>query len=271
MKKSLVLFSILCHTIKTFGQCAHNPTINPIAVMCPSTYDTLWTQTYDSYQWYMNGNPVGNSTNQYFVVNSNIHSGSSFYVAATLNGCTQNSPQFFVDSWLFLPVTVMTIGNLPSCIGDSVLLVLNPPYELSIQWTDNGSPIFGANDDSLYVTNNGVYNVTAAPTICPNYVQSCVNIPISFINCSTSQEEITSSVDKMNIFPNPFTNQINFDLPGKDNFNFELYDQFGKLHFRGIIPSDSKEVDVSELPTGIYFVVVKSPNSNPKYFKLVKN
>ena len=148
----------------------------------------------------MNGNPIGNATNQYFVVNSNIHSGSSFYVAATWNGCTENSPQIFVDSWLFLPVTVMTVGNLPSCNGDSVLLVLNPPYELSIQWTNNGFPIFGANDDSLYVTGNGIYNVTAAPSVCPNYIQSCVNIPISFINCSTSEEEIIKSEEQINIY-----------------------------------------------------------------------
>jgi Secretion system C-terminal sorting domain len=238
--------------------------------MCPTSIDTLWTQAFDSYQWYMNGNPIGNATNQYFVVNSNIHSGSSFYVAATWNGCTENSPQIFVDSWLFLPVTVMTVGNLPCCNGDSVLLVLNPPYELSIQWTNNGSPIFGANDDSLYVNNNGVYNVTAAPSICPNYIQSCVNIPISFINCSTSEEEIIKSEEQINIYPNPVTDFIKFNLHNTSNYTVEIYDQHWKLHAESEVSNISNEINISKLPQGVYYVVMKNTFLQPKHFRMLK-
>ena len=268
MKKSLFLFFILCHAIKTFAQCAHTPTINSIPVMCPSTYDTLWTQTYDTYQWYMNGNPIGNATNQYFVVNSNIHSGSSFYVAATLNGCTENSPQFFVDSWLFLPVTVMTIGNLPGCIGDSVLLVLNPPYESSIQWTDNGSPIFGANDDSLYVTNNGVYNVTAAPSICPNYIQSCVDIPITFINCSTSEDENSNSDVVLQVFPNPFAD-ILYIKSNRLGRTYSVCNVFGQLVLSGVILSNLTKISTEDLPNGVYGVFLE--NHAELFFKLLKS
>ena len=264
-----ILFFCLIGNI-SFSQCPHNPTITSIPVMCPNSIDTLWTQAFDSYQWYMNGNPIGNATNQYFVVNSNIHAGSMFSVSATQNGCAEMSPQFLVDSWLFLPVTVMTVDNPPYCNGDTVLLVLNPPYELSIQWTNNGSPISGANDDSLYITNNGVYNVTAAPSICPNYIQSCVNIPISFINCSTSQVEIANSEEKINVFPNPVTDHIKFYLPDMSNYKVEIYDHHWKLHTEGEISIKSNEINISNLAQGVYYVIMKNNFLKRKHFRIVK-
>jgi hypothetical protein len=62
------------------------------------------------------------------------------------------------------------MGNAHHCEGDTVLLILGMPYELNIQWTNNGIPIPGATDDTLVVTTTGNYHVSGAPAICPNYV-----------------------------------------------------------------------------------------------------
>jgi len=91
------------------------------------------------------------------------------------------SPPVLVDGWAFLPPTVMTIGPEPLfftqngpiyCALDTVLLVLLQPYDINIQWTDGGVPIPGATDDTLAVYTAGTqFNVSGAPSICPDFVQ----------------------------------------------------------------------------------------------------
>ncbi|MBK7382915.1 MAG: T9SS type A sorting domain-containing protein [Flavobacteriales bacterium] len=163
------------------AQCNFDPTVAPSnLILCPNTQGVLMTEVYDSYQWYKDGNPIPGATDQTLIVDAYNDSGSQFSVEATAAGCTEMSPQVLVDGWAFLPPTVLTEGeslyftqNGPVfCALDTVLLVLLQPYDINIQWTDGGVPIPGATDDTLAVHNTGgVFNVSGAPAICPNFVQ----------------------------------------------------------------------------------------------------
>lgn len=164
------------------AQCPFDPTIQPDPViLCPGAAEVLTTQVYDSYQWYKDGQPIPGAIQQTHAVNSANDAGSSFTVECTLNGCTEMSPPVLVDGWVFLLPFVMHEGDIeygmgPNgellfCEGDALLLTLMPPYDTNIQWTNGGVPIPGANSPTLTVTENGVYTVSGAPSICPNFIQ----------------------------------------------------------------------------------------------------
>lgn len=181
MHSSITLASLVLGA-SAFAQCPFDPTIDPPAlILCPSESATLSTQPYDAYQWYKDGNPIPGAIGQTLAVSAFNDAGSSFSVSATLNGCTETSPSVLVDGWVFLLPYVINGGDEPYgfgidgeqlfCEGDSALLVLGLPYDTNIQWTNNGVPIPGANNDTLVVTTSGNWSVSGAPSLCPDFVQ----------------------------------------------------------------------------------------------------
>ena len=67
------------------------------------------------------------------------------------------------------------------------------------------------------------------------------------------------------IYPNPVISNINIDAP--DNYSFEIYSIIGER----IISNKEKQVDVSHLDAGIYFVVIKNEIGNTvKSEKVIK-
>ncbi len=255
----IIIISILVLNAKIDAQCEHNPTILPNdLIMCPNSIDTLWTQVYDSYQWYKDGNLIPGATNQYYVVSTYQDAGSSFSVNATLNSCTEMSPDVLVDGWAFLPVTVTTIGYSDTlCIGDTLWLIINLPYTTNIKWYKNNVPIPGANNDTLIVITSGSYNVFGAPPQCPTYIQQ-LGIPMiyNFLNCTTGMDEkkLQSSIT---VYPNPTTGKFIVTSSNKIN-SIEIYNILGVQIYplQSIKKQMSNEIDLSGFPKGMYFVKI---------------
>lgn len=196
------------------AQCPFTPTISPNSViLCPGEGAVLSTEPYDSYQWYKDGQPIAGATNQTHVVSAFNDGGSSFTAEATLDGCTEMSAALLVDGWVFLLPFVMHAGDEPIgvgpngslyCEGDTALLILMPPYDINIQWTESGVPIPGATDDTLVVTTAGNYHVSGAPSLCPNFQQQLgVTIAIDF--WPSFQPTIIQVDGLLCIYPNTFT------------------------------------------------------------------
>lgn len=174
------------------AQCPFDPTVVPNnLVLCPNSQDTLGTQVYDSYQWYKDGVAIAGATAQTLIVDAFLDAGSMFSVEGTLAGCTEMSPAVLVDGWAFLLPYVISDGDAPMyvdgfgtahhCPGDTVLLILGLPYDTLIQWTDGGTPIAGATNDTLVVTGSGVYSASGAPSLCPGFIQALgVSVGIEF-------------------------------------------------------------------------------------------
>ena len=158
-----------------------SPTITPNSlILCPNESDTLWTQQFGNYQWYKDGNLIPGATNQYLVVSANNDAGSQFSVEVSQGNCTGTSSQVLVDSWVFLLPFVISEGDFTTgpngemlvCPGDTAYLILGQPYDTNIQWTNNGNIIPGATDDTLVITQSGMYHVSGAPSTCPNFIQN---------------------------------------------------------------------------------------------------
>ena len=192
MNKFLRLALLLCIAFasKLNAQCDLNPTITPPnPILCPNGTDTLSTQKFDSYQWYKNGHAIPGATDRTYVVTQDDVV-SYFKVEVTKDGCTDTSRRVLVDGYVFLLPFIIETGDVgiydPSrdaliqCPGDTLILTLGDPYNVNIQWYDQGQAIKGANEQTYYVTSSGSYTVCGAPEVCPDY-NSCESIPINVI------------------------------------------------------------------------------------------
>jgi len=165
------------------AQCPFDPTVQPPdLILCPNEQAVLATQVYDSYQWYKNDAPIPGATDPGLLVDAFQDAGSNFSIEGTLDGCAERSPNVLVDGWVFLPISVSSAGaeslyftqNGPVyCSGDTLLLIMNLPYDTNIQWTMGfeNIPIAGAINDTLLVLEAGQYSVSGAPSICPLYME----------------------------------------------------------------------------------------------------
>jgi len=268
MKKTklLICFLLIVSGIlprAVFAQCSFTPTVTPTGlIMCPDTQDTIWTQQYDSYQWYVGGFPVPGATSQYFVADYWMHSGFHFKVSATLNGCTEMSDSVLVDGWAFLPPVVSSNGNSTLCPGgqDSVIFRLLLPYTQNFQWYNNGVAIPGANDDSLVVYAPGVYTVEGSPAQCQNYSPMSLPLlvdmygypviaPASLMVCSNDADTIYS-VTPYNAYQ---WHKDGVPIPGATS-NFITVADPGYYHLVATksdctLPSDSSYVQVYPVAT----------------------
>lgn len=276
MKKTYALITLLYISTFAFGQAAFgppppcaNPTITPNnLILCPNTSDTLFTEVWDSYQWYKDGTLIPNATNQYYVVSAFNDGGSMFSVEATLNTCSQMSEGVLVDGWAFLSPTVITEGLSDTlCIGDTLLLIMGLPYDTLIQWTRNTIPIPGATNDTLIVTTAGSYSVSGAPSICPGYVQNLgLELIYTFVNCTTGLDDEAQT--KINVYPNPATDAIVVSGTLKGLTPYTITDMFGRLVLSGQVKNENATIAINSLPTGMYVLTLNT--ATQKSFKIIK-
>lgn len=194
------------------AQCSFTPTVTPgNVVLCPNETDTLWTQAYDSYQWYQDGAVIPGATLQYLVINQATAAGSYFKVSATQSACTEMSDSVLVDGWAYLPPFVAHGGTytINPNDGSSLLcpgvdtMILTFSYPANIQWFKNGVAIPGATTNQLKVTEPGTYIVQGAPAVCPNNIAMLgVDIDVSYITAHISPDDLVlcpSAVDTLSV------------------------------------------------------------------------
>jgi hypothetical protein len=256
------------------AQCPHNPTITPAQlILCPGASDTLWTQVYDAYQWYRDGQILPGDTLRYRVVSS-VDAGSQFSVQARLNGCAELAPPVLVDGWLFLLPVVQTVGLRDTlCLGrDTLTLILRPPYTTSIQWTLNGQPIPGANNDTLLVTQSGDYCVSGAPEICPSFVQTLgVILSYTFIQCGQGTGiEQHGHFDNVILYPNPSRDRLYVDLRESSErpLPWRIFDGLGRTISSGLF-DQGEGIDLQPLSSGTYFLEL-NPSKRVSCHRFVK-
>ncbi|HUM46163.1 MAG TPA: T9SS type A sorting domain-containing protein [Chitinophagales bacterium] len=201
----IFLFTII-NLSSAWAQCSFTPTVIPSQpILCPNATDTLWTQEYESYQWYKGNNAIAGATNQYQVVTQDDVL-KQFKVKATLEGCTETSAAVLVDGWVFLLPFVIQSGDMGTfdpntqsfvlCPGDIMILEMGQPYIENVQWFDNGIPIPGATGSIYQVTSPGSFTACGAPATCPDY-QDCMLIPIDVQFSSTPKPVITLTNDTL--------------------------------------------------------------------------
>lgn len=241
--------------------CNHTPTVGPINPwLC--ILDTLWTQNADSYQWLYQGEAIP-ETNQ-FLHNYQQYGTGIFSVITTINGCAELSQEYI--AWpLYAGYTFYQHPHFANpCLGDTAYLFLRnyvaPITGLEfIQWYKDSLPI--SNSDTLMITEGGFYEMKV---IEPN--SNCLqDTSYSYINieCANLHIQPLSRQEKLwYVYPSPTTNNLWIELDKVNNTILEqvqLYNSFGVLLKELKINASAQQIDVSGLPSGIYFIRPKNP------------
>ncbi len=269
MKKLItVFFSILLFTSGLIrAQCPFDPTVTGDTLLCPNATGVLVTQVYDVYQWFKRplfggpAAPVPGANAQTLNIDAANDAGFYFSIQATLNNCTEMSPEVLVDGWVFLlPFTIIegdytigTNGELVVCQGDTVFLICGLPYDTNIQWYNNGNPIGGATNDTLFVTTAGSYTFSGAPAICPGFIQNqFVPSDVVIITCPSGIGEHPGF--ELNMVPNPA--QTEAILYMRNCTLIRILDSRGSLvtEFKTEPTALSQTIDLTRLAPGNYSV-----------------
>ncbi len=257
------------------GPCQFTPTVEGDTIFCPESFTTLYTQSYDSYQWYTRPynssnapQPVNGETDSTFTIDAYstiLH----VSVEATKDGCTERSAEVLVDIYAFTPLIVFssgnfivdTIGRQFICEGDSIVMNINSiPYDTDIQWYDRGIAISNANDDTLVVKRPGEYTVSAAPFLCPDYTRYLgSDITVMFLDpseCGTTGISNPSNVG-IKVFPNPVSNELKVEMIEPATATLSIVDLQGKIHWQSNFTGKTI-VPVNTLAKGFYMVNIKT-------------
>lgn len=149
----------------------------------------------DSYEWFLNGNSVGNTTNAITATEA-----GNYQVVAANGGCESTSEMvnLTVNS---TPSVEMNVPNFNQiCEGEEVTLMI-PAGASNYSWFQNGNPISNTTN-SITVTDAGMYAVMASNGSCEAtsemieiavnaYPETTLNIPLQNEICAGETVEIS--------------------------------------------------------------------------------
>lgn len=212
--------------------------------------------------------PFGSATSQSLTVTQDdvLY---SFWVEATLNGCTEPSPEVLLDGYVFLLPFVAHTGDytfdpetetFKICEGDTMFLTLGQPYDTEITWFQNGIPIPGENTVTLAVTQTGAYTVQGAPSVCPLFIQPLgLILPVLVEQCATAVRPGLEAFS-LQVYPNPTTGVVTLETAGDHLIEtVVLTDANGRLvrewKQQGAV---RLAVSLQDVPAGPYFMKITS-------------
>ena len=163
-------------------------------------------------------------------------------------------------------VTLSTSGSLSFCVGDSVTLTANGTgYQY--QWRKGGVNISGATKQTYAAKIAGIYrcNVTNS---CGSKLSGTKTVTV---NCKFENEIITDIIEHLTIYPNAATNSVTIKIPTDDDGEISVSNLFGQIIYSEKVSTEQTQIDVTQFPTGIYFIRWSSgENSEMIMFSVIK-
>ena len=148
---------------------------------------------------------------------------------------------------------VFTVQNAKNLTANTV------PGITAYQWFRNGLVIPDATAQAYVATEGGNYTVMAIAGNCSSVISDAQYV--SFAGVPDMMQPV-----QVNIFPNPVTDRINIQIQGAGagQVIITLYNQSGNVALSKTMQSNTADfemvVEVSQLPKGIYMLVVTTPN-----------
>lgn len=222
-----------------------------------------------TYQWYINGIPLGGNTPT-FTTNT-LQQGSTVKLVITAVGSCNTA----IDTSNIIVMDGITV----SCSTNTNTVFMNvvggtPPYTYRVIDFGDGTSDSLTNvvTDSVAFTHNystsGTFNVQVSVTDS----NGCSAISNCTLNNSTTST-ISSTDFPLIIYPNPFNDFIHIHwqepLTSMNGLQVKLMDSMGRTILTQEIFQSELEIDTNFLPKGVYFIQVKY-NEKVFVFKIIK-
>lgn len=209
------------------------------------------------YQWFRNGQPIQNATqDQLLITEPGI-----YQVAFTsASGCLSS----LSDS---LSLGPPSLPALPPIIIDGNQLSVSANY-VSYQWYFNGAPIAGATNHTYTATQSGTYQVTATTPEGCEYTSA----PAVVIISNTLEKW---GIRQFRVFPNPTDQWLQIELLMNTPhwLQFRLQDANGRICWQTrerVQDAWQSRVDMSKLPAGVYSLVIQQGKEVIGVWKIVR-
>jgi hypothetical protein len=196
-----------------------------------------------SYQWIKNGVDIQGQISSTFTINNAQTSASGVYSCRVSNICNQINTSNIGVQVSSRPATPLLLDNGGQLVSD---------WTGTNQWYLNGQVIEGATNFIYDPVVSGVYTVSSVMNNCPSLPSNAIEIIIA----SLKQVDAFGGVS---VYPNPSNG--NFTIEMKEfvkDVQLEIFNLIGKVVYSSSMNSSVKEVNVSNLPKGAYFIKLHS-------------
>lgn len=150
------------------------------------------------------------------------------------------------ETTVSVTAVVLSLPPIPIITQSGGLLQCNSPFAITYQWLLNGSIISGAT--------NSVYNAASQVgdySVLITDSSGCQNESIPFNYLGDGIYSV--SISNIEIFPNPFTNNIEVQNIFEKN-EIKIFDLHGRMMFQKINAEENEVINTSELSTGFYLI-----------------
>ncbi|HET6766580.1 MAG TPA: T9SS type A sorting domain-containing protein [Chitinophagaceae bacterium] len=207
--------------------------------ICFGSNVTLTSDQTGVMHWYKDGVPISGATGSTYTASV---SGSYTVQVSNASGCGTS-----------LPLTVTVNGNpiKPPIFWNTPQFSTNPGYT-HYEWMLNGNPIAG-NDTNIYKpSQTGWYKVAVTNN------NGCRTVSDSFNLVVLAVADITVGNARLRYYPNPAKTVLNIDVinPGNNKLEAELYDVTGRLVMKQILNQRSNQLQVDQLSSGLYQLLI---------------
>lgn len=203
------------------------------------------THSGESIQWKKNEVYISGATSSTYTATT-----SGMYSAVTTSACgAATSAGINVVSNKNPTATITAGGPTTFCSGGSVTLTANAGGGLSYQWYKGATAIAGATSINYTATTTGNYKCRVTKTATGCFKNS------NAITVSVTCKSGVDGFENISIYPNPASNNIiiNFNEVTPNTY-IVILNSIGQITLKEFIISESTELNVSTLATGLYTI-----------------
>lgn len=224
------------------------------SVLCKGQSTSLSVQGANSYNWAQGdvGTPVTvtpSATTIYTVI------------GVGSNGCS--SMQTIVINVNAIPTVSVIAPSFQFCNGANVSITGSGAN--TYQWSSNASFVQFGNPLVMTAQSSGGYTMTGTDA---NGCSGTTNFALTVEEC-TGIDELLANQNDVTVYPNPTTGIFKIEANGAEIKSVDLFDITGRNISSASIRNNTTEINISQLPNGIYSVKVNT-GETVKYLKIIK-
>jgi hypothetical protein len=181
--------------------------------------------------------------------------------------------EYFIDDVSVVETAAHVQAGKDTTINEGDTIELGNPTTVGLpcEWYNMSNQIIGRGSTAV-ITPHSTASYYVRMDLCGNVTYDTIKVSV----IPTGIERLTMNEERLTVYPNPATNELSVVGHQFSVKTIEVYDVVGKLQLNpAVIPpykggKGDVVIDVSALPTGIYFLKATDINGNVSNAKFVK-